>query len=158
MGATQADPMETANTCFHRTAWSATGDIHGVCSLHTLHHEEENSQSQNTASNINQPVPAHATGRSVSHAVESDRPASSTWQVTRCISVPLGNLGWRPTSYYCLGWPCMCDVNHCECGEQGKTCNTDVCGCHEDYVLCISYSNCFEEDGCCNLYTNIEEA
>ena len=60
---------------FYRTA---TGDIHGVGPLHTLHQEEEKSQRQCSASNINQPVPAHSADQYAGHAVESGRPASPT--------------------------------------------------------------------------------
>ena len=70
VGTMQEALMETAN-CFHRTAWFATGDILGVSLLHTLHQEEEKSQSQSSAFNINQTVAAHAAGRSVGHVVES---------------------------------------------------------------------------------------
>ena len=53
------------NIVFHRTVWSATGDIRGVCPLHTFHQEEEKSQSQSPVSNINQLVSAHAGGHIV---------------------------------------------------------------------------------------------
>ena len=41
---------------------------------------------------------------------------------------------------------------------QYKKCSAEVCGCHKEYLSCISYSNRSDEDGCCNLYTNTEEA
>ena len=41
---------------------------------------------------------------------------------------------------------------------QGKKSNTDICGCDKEYISCISYSNCSQEDGCCNPHTNTEKA
>ena len=56
----QADPMETAKTFFNHTALSTTGDMHSVCLRHSLHQEEETTQHQSPASNIDQPSPAHS--------------------------------------------------------------------------------------------------
>ena len=41
---------------------------------------------------------------------------------------------------------------------QCKTYSTEVYCWDKEYCLCISYSNCAEEDECCNPYTNTEEA
>ena len=76
-------------------------------------------------------------------------------------------------------------VIHCECRVHGKECIA-VCDCDNEYILCISYSNCYkiqealfnvglhvnlitlahlsyfqtkfsDEYGCCNPNTNTEE-
>ena len=60
--------METETLFCLCTVWSATGDIHEIT---PLYQEEERSPNHSPASNINQPVPVHAAGQSVGHAVKA---------------------------------------------------------------------------------------
>ena len=76
----------------------------GVCSLHTLHQDKENFQSQTPASNINQPIPARSADQSMPcygkrHQVPPCESTDSTlffWETREGVRTPIiaqGDLG-----------------------------------------------------------------
>ena len=82
MGATQADLMEMAKTCFNCTAWSATGTSITVHprSLPASHSSSRRKilKSLGVPCLQHQPACSCTCSGSVSHAVESGRPTSPT--------------------------------------------------------------------------------
>ena len=96
-------PVETARCLFQQTIIVMISHRGYSCSVPASYalYQQEKSQSQTLAPNINEPVPACAAGQSVDYAVESARAA----QVSRYHSVRLGDQGLRPSACYCLGWP-----------------------------------------------------
>ena len=45
-----------------------------------------------------------------------------------------------------------------QCRVLGKKSSIDIYGCDKEYIPCISYSKCSQEDGSCKPHTNTEKA
>ena len=82
---------------------------------------------------------------------ESDDITHFGWEFRDGIPVPvIAQCDPAPTQ--------LIDVIKCQCKALGKKCSTDACGCHKEHMSCTSYCNCSGKEGCCNQYTNIEDA